>query len=835
MLSRHLLAALTLLAAVLPPLPAPAPGDRPPPRLPAAASPPRDERAHPEPRIDARARKQAEGGLAVSGNPAAARVLAAREAEALRTGKNPAEFLHKGAKQVKKAKVLTLLVEFNDQANDDFSGFERPRSLTGEPWDCVTEPAGTRKNGPLHNRIPAPAKAKDNNGFWVKDFSPKHYTDLLYSDRGLTTRVRPDLIDPRDGRKGVNLSGLTLKRYYQELSEGAYTITGTVSGWVRVPHSEAWYGATACGRPASDNTGHPANPLGPAQLAVDAVDALGAGFPWKDYDLEDVADADGDRNHAEPDGVIDHLQLVHAGRDKSTDGGAEGTYALWAHSGSVPGGHAVPGGSRRVSSYMLLPEDAGVGLFAHEYGHDLGLPDLYDTTNTATPDVEFWDLMSSGAHAGPLYQSMPTHLGLWGKWLLGWANPRRFAPGDAARTLTLGQSSRTPSRAVDGIRVDLPVQATRMLTPHSGGHAWWSGTGQDTADVRLTRRLQVPAGGGRFWMWNNYELEFGRDFGYVEVSADGGASWERQRVFDAGGEEVTFELALTGRTFDWRHDYVDLARYAGRQIHLRLRYVTDEAATERGWHADDFSLTEGGVTLWSDDAEQGANGWSGGWEANDGLRRSFRAYFAEWRTLDGFDQGLRHGYDTKTMGPGTWLVSKLRYNAPGLLVWLRDASYPANVLIPTLEQPPSIGVKGSLLLVDSHYEPMRRANGENLPGRVQAANAAFATKPAGLAATGVPLFTDAKTWYPGFEQRDGWFWYRDFDASVVVPARGPYSTRVVLPDGRPATGAYGTELGNGHKLGTGDPGKLAYGVRFEVLLPLAGNVTVVVKATPSGR
>ena len=71
--------------------------------------------------------------------------------------------------------------------------------------------------------------------------------------------------------------------------------------------------------------------------------------------------------------------LVHAGEDKSGGGGAEGTYAIWAHSSSVPGGATIPGtGGLKLSNYIVQPEDSGVGVFAHEYGHDLGLPDLYD-------------------------------------------------------------------------------------------------------------------------------------------------------------------------------------------------------------------------------------------------------------------------------------------------------------------------------------------------------------------------------------------------------------------------------------------------------------------------
>src|SRR5690606_41940752 len=65
----------------------------------------------------------------------------------------------------------------------------------------------------------------------------------------------------------------------------------------------------------------PRSPLSPYttlfRSAVAAVAAADPNFPWADYDVEDQGDRDGDGNVFEPDGVIDHLVLVHAGEDKS--------------------------------------------------------------------------------------------------------------------------------------------------------------------------------------------------------------------------------------------------------------------------------------------------------------------------------------------------------------------------------------------------------------------------------------------------------------------------------------------------------------------------------------
>ena len=146
-----------------------------------------------------------------------------------------------------------------------------------------------------------------------------------------------------------------------------------------------------------DMQGHPDNKQGAGQLPIDAVAALAQAdpaFPWADYDIEDQGDVDGDGNFNEPDGILDHVVLVHAGEDKSGGGGAEGANAIWAHSSTVTNGATVPGTSLKISNYIVQPEDSGVGVFAHEYGHDLGLPDLYDTASGGDSDVDFWDLMS---------------------------------------------------------------------------------------------------------------------------------------------------------------------------------------------------------------------------------------------------------------------------------------------------------------------------------------------------------------------------------------------------------------------------------------------------------
>ena len=186
-------------------------------------------------------------------------------------------------------------------------------------------------------------------------------------------------------------------------------------------------------------------------------------------------------------------------------------------------------------------------------------------------------------------------------------------------------------------------------------------------------------------MWNNYVIEEDWDFGFVEVSTDGGTTWTEQKVYDEAGALVSTDdgyadpngrmhdfgdkkYGLTGSTDGWRHDYVDLAAFAGQTVKLRLRYATDAAFQERGWFADDFSVTGGGATTWSDDAESGDERLDGHRRhasptpparagiVDSGTQARRQYYLAEWRNFDGFDKGLQYTYDTDLLARarGRW-------------------------------------------------------------------------------------------------------------------------------------------------------------------------------------
>ena len=842
-----------------------------------------------------------------NGFPLAAKQLAKLEADAVRTGQNPRQI--KQAKGTNTAKLLTIIAEFNENAKDDFSGWSRPFDYV-DGGDCVTEPAGTLLSGPRRNEIPDPATTPgDNYSFWAPDFTPQHYAKMLYTTDGLTQQIRTDL----NGGKGFNFRGRTMKNMYREMSHGAYDITGEVLGWVKVDHSEAWYGADSCAGGGGSDVGHPDNPNGESQLVIDAVNKFAAanpGFAWANYDVEDVADADGDGNFNEPDGIIDHFVVVHAGSGEEGAGGAEGTYAIWSSASAVSpatGGYTIPGTSLKVLNYIMQPEDGAVGVFAHEFGHDLGLPDWYDTSGGGDSDVDFWDLMSSGSHSGELNQLQPTHMGAWDKFVLGWTDPLILAPGKDARDVQLGQQSNPPVGTKDAIRVNLPTKVVTLAEPHSGADAWWTNNDQDWADVKLARTVAVPAGSDvKFRFWTNYVVEADWDFDFVEVSTNGGSSWTQLKIYNANGTLAStndgyadpngrlhdygdLKYGLTGDSHGWKDMYVDLAAYAGSTIGLRIRHATDAGFLERGAFYDDFRVTNGTAVAWADDTE-GASDWTtvagtfvdtsgAGFVQHSGTFNFNQYFLAEWRNFDGFDNGLKYAYDTSFFNTttGAWHVTFTPYNAPGLLVWYRDIQYGTvnHVTVPTFSGP-SIGSKGGLLIVDSHFDPVRRdptttadkTTTKNMPSRAQSSNAAFntfgtypfteciqvvptandtqCTPVPALAAA--PSFSDGNAYYPGIERRviDGKqrFFFRDNDASVVLPSLGNafYTTRLVDQDGNPYTPLFGIDLfGTGSNMGTGEPSKgnnpaapvdLSHGVTMTVTRTAKDNSYATISVVP---
>lgn len=723
---------------------------------------------------------------------------------------------------------------------------------------CLTQTVTI--TGPLQGLIPPPP-ATDNYTLW---YSPsvtadaKFYEKLAFGYEG-AGRVRMDLIDPDDGQPGINLAGYTMQDYYDGVAgEGNVLVTGTVEGWITVPHSEGYYGAAHCASGTYD--GGAGVPV--AQLVVDALEVFSQTNPsyWTDPNYWPRFDGN-------DDGIVDSFAVIHAGEGQETGGGAEGPFAIWSHSSSLryyqqwPDGFKVYEGNPGttdddiyVAPYTMQPENPGVGVLSEEFGHNFfGLPDLY--TFDANNSVAGWNIMSGGSWSGWLGGTVPAGMPLWFKMIaayndagtpkpVNWHEPlvtREY--DDPTALVTIGQLEKTPGGVNKGVRVNLPDYVETTSNMAGTGNAAYSGTGRNMTDIMLAQPVTIGTGvSGTLTMAVYYDIEKDWDYGYVEVNgtaiADmGGVTTNTNPNGNNLGNGITGHGSGTLR--------FDLSPYAGQTVTLTLRYKTDPNATNPGWWVDDVALDgtllddfEGAISPGTFDRWTNSDP---GWYVAPIDNTYPQYYLMEWRTNTKYDGMIAkttaiYNYYDEVNGS---VVSRLPYNIPAALLYYRDTRYGSTYYMdPNSNDPPSWGPKYQLLIVDQNWEPMRIFSGTvgspaayegywSWIGSYDSGLTLQATKPFTIPRTylgwppqvypskpAVTSFNDTLGYYGGYYSGPpcdpGRVCFNDKYGSAVIPARGPYSTRMVDFDGDPVYGFYGYRWPPSW-LGSGNPGGDSYG------------------------
>ena len=140
--------------------------------------------------------------------------------------------------------------------------------------------------------------------------------------------------------------------------------------------------------------------------------------------------------------------------------------------------------------------------------------------------------------------------------------------------------------------------------PRSGSFAFYAPNVDVVSDQYLTLANAVTLSGQpvlRFW--HEYSTETGYDGGVVEISTDGGASWDDlgpqmtqngyNGTIDGGyGNPLAGRPAFTGTSGGYVQTEVDLTPYSGETVLIRYRLGTDSSVLARGWYVDDVELIE---------------------------------------------------------------------------------------------------------------------------------------------------------------------------------------------------------------------------------------------------
>ena len=218
---------------------------------------------------------------------------------------------------------------------------------------------------------------------------------IYFSDKALTAAGTAQAFDSilfsnSQTDSVVNLTG-SLTDYYLENSYGKLLIRGHVYGPYIMPFTYSHYVGSDHGLSESGS------------LASDAAAAA-------DHDIDYHL-------YANSYNMVPGLIVIHAGL-----GGEQGGNDIWSNRGSLSGPSVFDG--VLVDGYTLNPELFAVGgvtqvlspigVFCHEYGHVLGLPDLYDVNYTAGSEgIGVWSLMASGNYNSNAQK--PAHLDAWCK------------------------------------------------------------------------------------------------------------------------------------------------------------------------------------------------------------------------------------------------------------------------------------------------------------------------------------------------------------------------------------------------------------------------------------
>ena len=151
------------------------------------------------------------------------------------------------------------------------------------------------------------------------------------------------------------------------------------------------------------------------------------------------------------DGYVDFVYIIYAGKGEA-DGGAANT--IWPHNWDVYSaehyGYCSYPETQRLFDGRYIYQYAcsgelngqsgartGIGTIAHEFGHVIGLPDLYDIDygqnyeDEATPGA--WHIMDGGSYNND--GKTPPNYTIYDKYFLGWKTP--INPGATAQNLSL--------------------------------------------------------------------------------------------------------------------------------------------------------------------------------------------------------------------------------------------------------------------------------------------------------------------------------------------------------------------------------------------------------------
>lgn len=277
---------------------------------------------------------------------------------------------------------------------------------------------------------------------------------------------------------GYNGTG-SFKDYYLENSRNQLEVTSVVTEWVTVPQGHDYYGPDAKW----------------GEFAFDAVTAAyNQGVDFSQFDNDG-------------DGIVEGVAIIHQGPGQEVTGNEND---IWSHSWTLASaGYSLSARTFNgvvVNQYTTQPELRNasgamntIGVICHEFGHNLGAPDFYDTDEDENGQYDGtgrWDLMAGGSYNGVPSGARPAHHNPYTKILYDWTSATEISvPGALSLepVISTGQIYRINSpvdgeylllenRQQTGFDTNLP--GAGLLVYHADGN--WINTHMDSNDINTT-------------------------------------------------------------------------------------------------------------------------------------------------------------------------------------------------------------------------------------------------------------------------------------------------------------------------------------------------------------
>jgi immune inhibitor A len=578
----------------------------------------------------------------------------------------------KNAKMLKKSREYQVN---NENGTKILKGMDRVKSDINEVQiedyegdKTSVKPLVILMDYPDYKHEDMPTNEANQGEEYYDDYSTEHYQNMLF---------KPGTYKWSDGETDFK----TMQQYYLEQSGNSMLVEGKVLGWYTAKENAAHYG----GNNASDDDS------APRELVKEAVQHAVAAYNDGDVDLAEFDKVNNlNPEDKTPDGLIDYLIVVHAGIGEEAGGGSLGDAAIWSHKWSVTNANGTDG--YRVADkngkewgaleYNMDPQDGKVGVFSHEFGHALGLPDEYDTQYSLKwygfrgDPVSRWSIMAGGSWAGEIGGTQPAgfspeckkffQANYGGNWLLGESVKLNEIPEEGIDLLIDEASTKGTNN--DIVRIDLPIKEQKIV--ETNGKEVYFGGKEDKTESMMTTPLDLTGATApvlNFSTWYNIENDW--DYAYIMVSEDDGSTWERlanDMTVTTNPNGNNLGNGITGSTRgQWKDAQFDLSKYAGKNVKLAFAYVTDAATTEDGIYIDNINVKDGEAVVFEDESNDAFA--MEGFSKDDGVKKVEHYYLLEVRNHSGVDIGLKHPHGT----------APVEYD-PGLVMWYVNKEFDKN-------------------------------------------------------------------------------------------------------------------------------------------------------------